>query len=419
MMAEERKLGKVRIFSSLLSALCDKYQLILLAVMDIAIAAHLFGASDSSFLIKTVICYFITLFTTFIQYAYLSVRGMGAYEIRAYEKNADTRLMGAFDDVVGAGITISSMTAVCMLVSVLFISYDCIFDLSASAADIVSRLAETAAAALVLIMMTSGRLLRREFYIISFRSFEKNDKDVLKKAFGAVHYPQLMNKLRAVLTVRLTAVIIIAAVMAMCIFCRTGVPFNSVHMAALYAAAAAICGFCYRIEDKRTDEKLPVWTKKHKSLCLMNAIVITAVSFFFAFSFPMQSVYVLFYHDQVYDIEQEIDYDIHALDIPVVEDETAALFTGLMFFIIAALAVVYSSAVTDRKDVENSFSRLGKYASPVLGIFIGGAVLFVWGIYFSFAAMSAVQWIVSVSIGCIVLIANIIAGFIRGKENVR
>lgn len=403
---------------AILSSLSSASVLTALAAVAIAAATLLTSSPDYGCITNVTLNFAFIFIINTAQNINLSKCGIDRKAVDANRKSMDSRLSMTFSDLNILGVTLSVIASTCILVYKYFFGGESVFDSSGQVtAFALSSLLSGAAEAIVftesLVLLCSRQSIERSFYIICGRSLGVSGDELLKKSCSAVHYEQLMQRVRAAITVRASAVVIFSAVIVMLVFSGLGMPFYPFQITGVYAVALILSDCCGRISDKKIEKKLPVWEKKHISIVFLNTISAVLISFFFVFSFPVQSVFVDYESRDIYDYDEVVEYTIDAFSVPKIGSETAVLFSSLVLILMMTLVVSYAASMTVPSDINDGFKKLGKYRSCALSVIFIAVVAAVGGICFADWRMTPVHVLVTAAFVCLFIMINIAAGLLR------
>ncbi|MCM1522839.1 MAG: hypothetical protein NC120_00080 [Ruminococcus sp.] len=406
--ANER-LPLLTIISDILKGVFFNQYTLIAAAAVIPAAIGLFLGGGSGALVSAAASAGILMLAFAVQHFALSgVMGISRADRAKNNRSLDPRLMGSLGDISGIGSTFGVLAGIAVMLSGIYISGGGIFDND----DYVVPLLEAASRAIsltaVLTAFTGRESMRNTLYIISAQVFGLRGRNAVKRLSKVTRTPELMKGVRNMAAVRLVSVCAFSAAVIICALSGAGSPYTCCQAAWLHFFAVLLSSASGRTaEASPGGEKQKLWTKDHKTLCILNIILFTAVSVFFLFSFPVRSVYKEYSGLPEYDYYQvvEIEEEYPPFSVPDHDSTDKPLFTA--FFLTSAfLPITVSWAALALPDV-NGFTR--NY-----GCCIAVSVLAVAAAAF-YGPLSGVQWLAAAGIICFIIMINMIRAFFAAK----
>ncbi len=406
-------------FSPIISAMCSRYSWLAAAAIIPAAAAFFMGLEDYGCIIETSAAALIIILLAAAKYAILKKKGITYSDIHKNEKSLDSRLTGSFGDIGGIGSTLGAITAIIYAFMYIYVKDGGIFESEDFHLYLLMHSARAVCIGVMLASITSKKSMHCSLYIILSKVFNADGKELLRKSSRAAHNPDAMNYLRNMAVIRLTASVSVCTVSIMSIASKAGTVFGGVHCALIclfvsllsdLAAIPSHKGFC--------EEKFTLWTKKHQGICIANILMFIIISFFMLFSFPSQSVYCDFTYSTQYDYYEEVDNSIHPFSVPDLSDEAASMVTGLFLLAVFMTALTSGCAITEKSDLSGGSIPFRKYKAIFITAAAAVIISVINGLIYPKQAINSLQWLVTVSLVCFMIIVNIIIGAVSGrKEN--
>ncbi|MGN0638372.1 MAG: hypothetical protein ACI4J0_08365 [Huintestinicola sp.] len=397
--------GSVSVLAAVGGAFCNKYVVISLISAALAAAALPLG-SDSLFCITEVsaaalICLAMWLIQSFALRKY----GISRKMMLDNQKSVDPRLSGSLGDLNSLGSSLGALAGISVVLSRLFIADGGVFDSDNIAVPLLETLACALCTGSMISVTTSRPSLRYSLYIIAGRTTGAGGSELLKKTCRASNSPELMRRLGKMSCVRVAAAVVISMTIVMSALSGAGPVFCCAQTAFLCMLAVGLSGSCPNGgEDKLSDEKIPLFSKKSKNLCALNIFAYILIVFFFIFSFPFRSVYTDYTPKLEYDYDEVVSESVEIFSIPQSGDESMMLFNGV--FLACALMIAVISGVFA---LVRGFSSVSQISSELLGSVASAAAAAGFGLIVKSAALDSVQYLVAASTACLLILVNLIA----------
>lgn len=398
--------GSVSLSTAAWGALCNKYVVISL-ISVITAAAALFIGSESYFCIAEVsAAALIGIAMWLIQFFALRKYGLSRKMMLDNQKSVDPRLSGSLGDLNSLGSSLGALAGIAVVLSRLFIADGGAFNSDNIAVPLLETLACALCTGSMISVTTSRPSLRCSLYIIAGRTTGAKGSELLKKTCRASNSPELMKRLGKMSGVRVAASVVVSVTIVMSALSGAGSAFSCIQTAFLCMLAVGLSGSCQKGgEDKLSEEKIPLFSKKNKSLCVLNIFTFILIAFFFIFSFPFRSVYTDYTpkNDFAY-YESSVSENVDIFSIPKSGDESIMLFSGV-FLASALMIAVISGAFA----LSGGFSTVSQISSELLGSAFSIAATAGFGLIVNSAALDAVQYLVAASTACLLIFVNLIA----------
>ena len=400
------------VLSTAVNALCNKYFFISLAAVAVAGAAVLFGSDNPDMLFDTVTAAIFGMAMWLVQHFWLRGYGVSRKMMLDNKKSVDPRLLGSLGDLNSLGSSMGALAGISIVLSRLFIIDIDLFDRG----EILIPLLEAVACALsvgVAVSVTTSRpSLRCSLYIITGKAFGARGDEILKKTVRASNNEELMYRLRKMSCVRLIAAIAVSIIIVISALSGAGSAFSCAQTAFLSMLAVGLSGCCEKAPDsKLCDEKISLFSKKSKRMCVMNTIAIVLLSVVFIFSFPFRSVYTDYTPRYDYEYGEEISEEIEYFSVPAAADESyGMLFNGLFLSVTLMIA-----AVSGAYSLKGSFSSISQLSSELIGACFGITAAVLSGFAMPYAALDAVRILVAFVPACLLIFVNMFSLYSKKK----
>ncbi|MGN1105752.1 MAG: hypothetical protein ACI4RH_03810, partial [Huintestinicola sp.] len=341
-----------------------------------------------------------------IQFLILRKYRLSRKMILENRKSVDPRLSGSLGDLNSLGSTLGALAGISVVISRLFITNGGAFYSDSIAVALLEAVACALCTGVMISVTTSRPSLRCSLYIIAGRTSGEKGEDLLKKTCRASNSPELMKRLGRMSCLRAAVSIVVSVTIVMSALSGAGSAFSSTQTAFLCMLAVGLGDCCPGVaEDKLSDEKIPLLSKKNKGLCVLNTFSFIAIAFFFIFSFPFRSVYTNYSPKNDFEYyELSVSSNVEVFSIPQAGDESTALFNGV--FIASALMIAVISGVFT---LYGGFSSIRQISSELIGSAISVAAAAGFGLVVKSAALDPVQYLVAVSAACLLIVVNLIA----------
>lgn len=398
--------GPVSILTAVGGALCNKYVSLSLTSAVVAAIALFIGSESYDCFSEVSSAAVLGIAMWLIQFFILRKYGLSRKMMLENRKSVDPRLSGSLGDLNSLGSTLGALAGISVVLSRLFIENGGVFD----SENIAVPLLETFACALCIGSMisvtTSKPSLRCSLYITVGRTTGERGNELLKRTCRASNSPELMKRLGRMSCLRAAASIVVSITIVMSALSGAGSAFSCTRTAFLCMLAVGLSDCCpVGGDDKLSDEKIPLLSKKNKGLCVLNTVSFIAIAFFFIFSLPFRSVYTNYTVKSNYDFyEDVVPQSVEVFSIPQSGDESLALFNGV-FLACALMIAVISGAFA----LSGGFTSIRQISSELIGSAISVAASAGFGLIDSSAALDPVQYLVAVSTACLLIVVNFIA----------
>lgn len=407
-----------RSFSPLTSTFYSRYTWLSVAAVIPAAAAVFMGSDDLGYMIDVTAAALIVIFFGIIRYSVLKKAGISLDMMLKNEKALDSRLMGSLGDIGGIGSTVGAVAGIAYAFMNLYVRDGGIFSSGDFYIPLLNISSKAISIGTLLAAVTSKESISSSLYIIAARTFGAEGKDLIKKSCRVTHSREAMKYLRNMAAARLTAVISLGILSVICIVSGMGSPYNCIQLAVIYVLAAVISDTPSRHDGKSfTEEKLSLWDKKHKALCTVNSIMFVLIGFFFFFSFPIQSVYSDYVTVSQYDYYEVVDNTIRAFSVPDTATESAPMLTGNFLITVFMIAIVSVTVLTDKDDLTGGLIPFSHCKAALISAAAGMAVTVICSIIYPSMSLDPLQWLVTLSIACLMIIVNIISGAILNRRS--
>ena len=405
--------GSVSVLSAVGGAFCNKYVFISLTSVILA-AAALFLGSESFYCIADVsAAAVICLAMWLIQFFFLRKYGLSRKMILGNRKSVDPRLSGSLGDLNSLGSSLGALAGISVVLLKLFIADGGVFDSGNIVVPLIEALAVALCTGAMISVTTSRSSLRCSLYIIMGRTTGARGNELLKKTGRVSNSPEFMKRLEKMSCVRVIASVVVSVTIVMSALSGAGIVFSCVQTAFLCMLAVCLSGSCpIGGEDRLSEKKIPLFSKKGKNLCVLNIFSFITIAFFFLFSFPFRSVYTYYTprSDFRYDDSSLIE-DVEIFSIPQSGDESMMLFNGA--FLAAALMIAVISGVFS---LPGGFSSVSQISSELFGSAAAVAAAAGFGFIVKSAALDPIQYLVAISIACLLILVNFIAYLIGQRR---
>lgn len=404
--------GSVSALTAVWGAFCNKYVCISITSAALAAIALMIGSESLYCIAEVSAAAVIGIVMWLIQFFVLKKYGLSRKMILDNKKSVDPRLSGSLGDLNSLGSTLGALAGISVILSRLFIINGGVFD----SGNIIVPLLESLACALctgsMISVTTSRPSLRCSLYIIAGRTTGASGNELLKKTCRASNSPELMKRLGKMSCVRVVASIVVSVTIVMSALSGAGSAFSCSQTAFLCMLAVGLSESCYKGgEDRLSEEKIPLFCKKSKGMCLINSLFSIAISFFFIFSFPFRSVYTDYTPRNDFEYyESSISQNLEAFSIPAPGDESMALFNGI--FLASALMIAVISGAFALSD---GFSSAAQISYEMIASVASVAASAGFGLIVRSAALDPVQYLVAASAACLLIFVNLIA-FLAGQR---
>ena len=400
-------------FSPLTSTFYSRYTwLSVVSVIPAAVAVFM-GSEDLGYMIDVTAAALIVIFFGITKYSLLKKREISLDMMIKNEKALDSRLMGSLGDIGGIGSTVAAVAGIAYAFINLYVRDGGVFSSGDFYIPLLNISSKAISIGTLLACITSKESISASLYIIAGRTFKASGKELIKKACRVTHSTEAMKYLRNMAVIRLTT-----SLSVICIVSVTGSPYSCIQLAVIYVLTAVLSDMTACPSGKSfTEEKLSLWDKKHKSMCAINSIMFVIIGFFFIFSFPIQSVYSNYSTVNQYDYYEEVDTTIQAFSVPDTATESAPLLTGLFLITVFMMAIVSASSLTDKDDLVGGFIPFAHYKPGLIALAAGIIVTVICSIIYPHMALDPLQWLVALSIACLIIIINIISFVILNRRS--
>lgn len=394
------------------NALCNKYFFFSLSAVAVAGMALLFGSDNTAVLWDAVTAALLGMAMWLVQFFWLRGYGVSRKMMLDNQKSVDPRLLGSLGDLNSLGSSMGALAGISIVLSRLFIIDIDLFDRGEILVPLLEAVACALSVGVAVSVTTSRPSLRCSLYIITGKAFGARGDEILKKTVRASSNEELMHRLRKMSCLRLIAAIAVSVVIVISALSGAGSAFSCAQTAFLSMLAVGLSGCCEKAADsKLCEEKIPLFSKKSKRMCVVNAIVIVLLSVVFIYSFPFRSVYTDYTPRYDYEYGEEISEEIEYFSVPYAADEAyGMLFNGL--FLASALMI---AAVSGSYSLKGSFSSLSQLSSEFIGSCFGIAAAVLSGFAMPYAALDAVQILVAFAPACLLIFVNMLSVYSKKK----
>ncbi len=410
--------GKTEFAQILKYSALSKYFIIAFSAALIAVMAVFTGYEAKICIAQTLAAAMILFAVGVIQRMRLIHLGLSCKAAEQNLKSLDSRLMGSISDCSGIGSMMGALSGVASVFAEAYITDGGLFSrdnfmpyILAAAAQAVSTGALTAA-------LTSRNDICLSLYLTAARACGKNEKEIIKKSNKITRCSELMTRLRTTASIRLTAAVALTEAIVILSLSGAGSPYTCIAMASIYAAAVVITEMTPKCKNPHSgSEKNVLWTRNARSLCAVNAVVFAVITVLFMFSFPVRSVYTEYTPvTEYYYYDAEPDSDIDPFSVPVKNEENSALYAGFYLITLLMLITTAGGANADGADFLGGYSNPCCAGAYAICFGVASAYIVVHGIYHPQSALNAQMWLVTISIGCLMLAVNIIRSLIAAKK---
>ena len=406
--------AKVSVLTAVIGAFSSKYIVFAFAAVLLASTALLHGSSDMTCLADTLAAAVLCLLIWFIQYMCLRRYGISRKMMLINKKSVDPRLSGSLGDLNSLGSTLGTLAAISVVLSRLFIVNGGVFDSEMIAVPLIEALASAFSVGSVISVMTSRPSLRCSLYMIAGRTTGTWGDELLKKTCRASNNAILMKRLRKTACVRVAAAVAVSVTIVMTALSGAGSAFSCTQTAFLCMLAVWLSSCCPKGgEEKLTEEKIPLISKKSKGICILNSIAFVIITFFFVFSFPFRSVYTDYTPVLDYEYEDAAAPEgVEILSIPESGNESEALFNGVFLacaFMIAVISGVYA--------LSGGFESITQVSYELISAVVSAIAAAVTGLVTSAAAIDTIQYLVAMSTACLLILINLIAALVTKNKS--
>ena len=408
----QEKSEKLPVLTAVGGAFCSKYVIFSFAAALLAVLVLFHGSSDLTCFVDTFAAAVLCLVIWFIQYMCLRRYGISRKMMLDNQKSVDPRLSGSLGDLNSLGSTLGTLAAISVILSRLFIIDGGVFDSEMIAVPLIEALASALSVGTVISVMTSRPSLRCSLYMIVGRTTGTSGSELLKKTCRASNNAVLMKRLRKMACVRVAAAVIVAGTIVITALSGAGSAFSCTQTAFLCMLAVWLSACCPKGgEEKLTDEKIPLFSKKSKRICIFNSIAYVIIAFFFVFSFPFRSVYTEYTPVLDHQYADEVTEKVDAFSIPESGDKSAALYNGV-FFACALMIAVISGAY----GLANGFSSVAQISSELVCAVVSALAAVITGLVIKPAALDPMQYLVALSTACLLIFANFAAFLVTRRR---
>lgn len=400
----------------------DKYLIMSIAAVVMAAASVLAGADSLNTLINTAVTAVILMGMYIGRSLRLAGKGVALMNRKNADKALSPRITGSMGDVSGIGSTMGALAGISVLLGQVFITDGGVFVADDFALPLLSSAAGALSTGVAVCAAASRESSTQTLYLMAAHSLssDASGEDICRRAAMVGHYPDITRRLGGALCVRLSFAIGMAVVTAMTALSGAGAALSCSWIAVLTLLLTVITDIANMPgqSQQRTDESTALLTKRHKSFCAFNTAMFSIIAFFFLFSFPFRSVFSSYEvsHDFYYSVELTGKVDI--ISLPVHNDDNASLFPG--FFIVTAIYLLICGLwfCLDKEDIKNGrlITGKGSVIATAGTVIIAVGMVTVNGILFPQAALEPVMWLVCVSVGCLMALADMIWIFCRREK---
>lgn len=410
----QEKSERISVLTAVGGAFCSKYVIISFIAALLAVLVLFHSSSDLTCFADTLAAAVLSLIIWIIQYMCLRRYGISRKMMLDNKKSVDPRLSGSLGDLNSLGSTLGTLAAISVILSKLFIIDGGVFDSETIAVPLIESLASAISAGSVISLMTSRPSLRCSLYIITGRTTGTSGDELLKKTCRASNNAVLMKRLRKTACVRVAAAVAVSVTIVMTALSGAGSAFSCTQTAFLCMLAVWLSSCCPKGgEEKLTEEKIPLISKKSKGICILNSIAFVIIAFFFVFSFPFRSVYTDYTPVLDYEYEDSVAPEgVEIFSIPESGDESAALFNGVFLacaFMIAVISGVYA--------LSGGFESITQVSYELISAVVSAIAAAVTGLVTSAAAIDTIQYLVAMSTACLLILINLIAALVTKNKS--
>lgn len=397
--------GYVSVFTAVLGAFCNKYVALSLTSVLLSAIALLLGSDSILCFADLSAAAIVGILMWLVQFFSLRKLGLSRKMILDNKKSVDPRLSGSLGDLNSLGSSLGALAGISIVLSKLFILDGGAFDSDNFTVPLLEALASALCTGAMISVTTSRPSLRCSMYIIMGRTSGTSGDELLKKTGRASNSPELMKRLGKMSCVRVAAAVVVSVTIVLSALSGAGSAFCCGQTAFLCMLAVGLSGSCSKGgEEKLSEEKIPLFSKKSKSICALNIIAFIFITFFFIFSFPFRSVYTDYTPKFDYQYDDEVSGDVEIFSIPQSEDESGALFNGV--FLASALMI---SVISGAFALSGGFSSVTQISAELLGAAFSVAAAAVAGFINSISALDSIQYLVAVSTACLLIFVDLIA----------
>ncbi|MBQ5331381.1 MAG: hypothetical protein J6F31_09045 [Oscillospiraceae bacterium] len=400
-----------RALSPVSQTVTDKYVLVNLFSVVLAIIGFMLGTPHPETVNDV-----IEVFCQSVTAELILIAATAAINVSLYRKELDRtacvkgsvsfdpKITSPVRDIGGIGVLLAAVAAVLPTLSELFISGGGeLFDNEYFYIYLLCSASRAVSVFSVIAAMTSPELM---FSLLSVQcaslAGEKGQK-ALNISARVSHYPALLGAFRRSFAIHTVVGLSLSLVCLMCSLTSVNLPYKTSGLAVIYALMCILSISAPKLrEPEKTDEKLALFTKKTGSFIATNMIMFLCIVFFFLYSFPFRSVYTNYVMRHDFGYHDNVSEKVPVFSVPPSDDTGLTLFTGL--FVITALFVMVqfiSSMLYDDSTFGTRFA--GEPASLLMAVFIIACYSVIHTMLYPAAAMSAIMWLVCISIGCLML----------------
>lgn len=404
--------GSVSVWTAVSGALCNKYVFISLASVILAAAALLIGSESYSCIAEVSAAALIGIAMWLIQFFALRNYGISRKMMLDNKKSVDPRLSGSLGDLNSLGSSLGALAGISIVLSRLFIIDGGAFDSGNIAVPLLETLASALCIGSMISVTTSRPSLRCSLYIIAGRTTGEKGSELLKKTCRASNSSELMKRLGKMSCVRVSASVVVSVTIVMSALSGADSVFSGAQTAFLCMLAVGLSGSCTKGgEYKLSEEKIPLFSKKSRSLCALNIFTYILTAFFFIFSFPFRSVYTDYIPKSDFEYyESSLSDTIEIFSVPQSGDESMMLFNGV-FLASALMIAVISGAFA----LSEGFFSVSQISYELMGSAFSIAAAAGFGLIVKSAALGPIQYLVAISTACLLIFVDLIA-FLVGKR---
>lgn len=405
--------GSVSALTAAAGAFCNKYIIISLVSVVLAAIALLIGSKSLSCIAEVSAAAVVGLAMWLIQFFALRKYGLSRKMMLDNRKSVDPRLSGSLGDLNSLGSSLGALAGISIVLSRLFIVDGGAFNSDNIAVPLLETLASALCIGAMISVTTSRPSLRCSLYIIAGRTTGAMGNELLKKTCRASNSPELMKRLGKMSCVRVAASVVVSVTIVMSALSGAGSAFSCVQTAFLCMLAVGLSGSCPKGgEDRLSEEKIPLFSKKSKRVCALNILSFIIIAFFFIFSFPFRSVYTDYTpkNDFAY-YESSLSGNVDIFSIPQPGDESSVLFNGV-FIACALMIAVFSGAFA----LSGGFSSVYQISYELIGSAFSIAAAAGFGLIVKSSALGSVQYLVAASTACLLIFVNLIAYLVGQRK---
>lgn len=404
-------------FAPLISAMCSRYSWLAAVAVIPAAAAYFLGSEDNACIMNTAAAALILILLGTVKYSILQKKGISRADIKKNEKALDSRLTGSLGDIGGIGSTLGAITGIAHAFIRIYIKDGGAFSSGEFLIPLLTASAQAICIGVMLAAMTSKDSIQCSMYIICSGVFGTSGKELIKQTSRAAHSSDAMKYLRNMAATRLTASVAVCIVSIMSVVSGAGTLYSGMQCAFICLAASVISDLAAeKTNSGFSEEKLTLWTKKHRTICAVNIIMFVTIGFFFLFSFPSQSVYCNYPLISQYDYYEEVDNTVHPFSVPDLSEEAAPMITGFMMLTVFMMAVTSACTLTDKSDLAGGTIPFRKYKAAFIAAAAAIVLSAAKGLIYPEQAVNSLQCLVTASLVCFMIIVNIISGAVSMRK---